>query len=685
MSIAKKITLSIASCCIILAVLLSSVSLYKTTSMVSDKSSKLIEKTITEEGEEFEDCLSSASSSIDILEETIKSSIDLSKTHDDAYMNNLVESLKPSVNGIAKSNENIFNFLVLFDTSINPNHHSIWINDPNTDGNFVEVDASVRYTLDPSNQKQSWYFECIKNKQSVWMTPYTDETTGKPVVTYYKPIYKDNALLGVLMIDILLDKVQNRILNNKPLANGSFALVDNDLNIVIHKDLKGNLSDLDSKSLGNLKDTVSNNKQGYVEYNNKKNLLYYYKLSSNWSLVALENYNDIFQDVRKTSIFLLLIAIVLVSIACFIGVYVSKSITKNLKKVVTLIHSTSELDLNYYKEFEDLTNNKDETGDIARSVMHLRVNLRDIVSSIKKSSSETLNSSTTLNESNKEMLDSIQAVSATMEQLSAGVQQNTVDTESASSKLISLGDKITSVVTLSNDVTKKSIAVKDDTDNCFESLEDLSSKMDVNSNITISIINKVDSLNEKSQFISSILTTIQTIATQTNLLALNAAIEAARAGEHGKGFSVVADEIRKLSEQTTDSAKEIDNLLGEIKLEVESTKEGMDTMTSSSNDVTSSVVTLKGSIKNIDDSFALVSDNLNTLMTEINYINKYKNDVINNIEGISATSQEFAASSEEISASLDQGINEMNNIVSITDTLKELVNNLEDLSSKFKI
>jgi len=191
----------------------------------------------------------------------------------------------------------------------------------------------------------------------------------------------------------------------------------------------------------------------------------------------------------------------------------------------------------------------------------------------------------------------------------------------------------------------------------------------------------IEGLTKEFEKVVESINQINSIAGQTNLLALNASIESARAGEAGKGFAVVADEIRKLAEQTTASAKNINNVIKTVNEQIGESKEAMETMDQQSiksatiieattQDITKTMDYLKVSNVFIED----ISKGLGT-------IDQKRETVVSTINNIAAVSEEFTASSEEVSAAMETQQEEM---TIINNRLNDINKQITGLNEQLK-
>jgi len=181
----------------------------------------------------------------------------------------------------------------------------------------------------------------------------------------------------------------------------------------------------------------------------------------------------------------------------------------------------------------------------------------------------------------------------------------------------------------------------------------------------------IERLGSSSQAIGEIISVIEDIADQTNLLALNAAIEAARAGEQGRGFAVVADEVRKLAERTSDATKEIAKMIKGIQTETHE-----------------AVIVMQTGTKEVENGIKL-ADEAGQSLTSIVHSSQ---ELINMITQISAASEEQSATSEEISSNvmsiskvISETARQIEDIANASDGLSQQTNLLSEIMTQFKL
>lgn len=191
----------------------------------------------------------------------------------------------------------------------------------------------------------------------------------------------------------------------------------------------------------------------------------------------------------------------------------------------------------------------------------------------------------------------------------------------------------------------------------------------------------VDTAKQIGQFVES----IESIAEQTNLLALNAAIEAARAGEAGKGFAVVADEVRKLADQSKQATEQIISLMESISQEAAQANTAMDDMKKVSQEQSHAVDKTHSSFRNIADAIGVIIDKIQDVNSAVESMQNDKNQVLEAIENISSVSQETAASSQQVAATTEGQLNAIEDMNEAAQRLDELVHELDKKLKKYKL
>lgn len=190
-------------------------------------------------------------------------------------------------------------------------------------------------------------------------------------------------------------------------------------------------------------------------------------------------------------------------------------------------------------------------------------------------------------------------------------------------------------------------------------------------------VKNVEMLNEKTKAVKDILSTIMGISTQTHLLALNASVEAARAGDAGKGFEVVAEEIKILSDQTRVATQNISEILAELNKNVE-------IVTTSINHSAEIVEEQNSLIKETKNNFDIIDTGVNQLMEVINDFKRVIGDIADASEVISNGATELSANSEEVSALSNEGADVVTQAVEDMNKVKEALTNIYRLAQEIR-
>jgi methyl-accepting chemotaxis protein len=185
--------------------------------------------------------------------------------------------------------------------------------------------------------------------------------------------------------------------------------------------------------------------------------------------------------------------------------------------------------------------------------------------------------------------------------------------------------------------------------------------------------------------IGAITEAISQISEQTNLLALNAAIEAARAGEQGKGFAVVAEEVRKLASQSAISAGKVRELIDGIQKKSKDAVKAMEVGNIIAKEQSASVIDARGIFVEILKSIDKISEDMTSIKGYSLNMESEKNDLIEILETLSASTEENSAATQQVSASTEQQLISVEQILSHTQDLKSLAEKLRESVDAFQV
>lgn len=423
---------------------------------------------------------------------------------------------------------------------------------------------------------------------------------------------------------------------------------------------------------------------GSMEINHQgKRYLYVYAPTgaTGITLCGLIPYENIMEDAKAIRNITVILVILAVAIALIIGNRIAVSISKTLYEMVDSLEKVAEGDLTT----DFVTKRKDEFLRLNEGLNHMLNGFRDIITDVKGFGKEVNNLSGTVAEIADSIHVSMSGISDSADEVARGVVSQSEDAENCNVKMTEFSNQIIVVCEQAENMGSMTDKASDAVRQGKVIIENLNQQSETIVKLANELGQDIENVKKRSDDIEDIIDTINEIASQTNLLSLNASIEAARAGENGRGFSVVADEIRKLASQSMEAADQIKHIVENIRKTTQQTTDSAQKTEEyifKQADSLEETITIFASINNCVDELVT---GLNRMLKDMRGISNERNQMEDSIQSISAVSHQIAASTGGVANTLGEQVQLLSKLTEQAERLARRVASLEKAMSKFKI
>ncbi len=392
-----------------------------------------------------------------------------------------------------------------------------------------------------------------------------------------------------------------------------------------------------------------------------------------WQLVGNIPVSFLVKDAKAISNLTWLMSLIAALIAGGIGAIVMLSVGRPLSQLRTLMNEGERGNLTVRSTIRK----KDEIGQVSDSFNRMMEEITGLVRQTNLSAQEVLATAASLSDASRKTAGAAKEIAVATEEIANGATNLAVEAEKGSDLTVQIGTQVQSVIDANVEMGQSANEVEEAGRTGSVYMDNLIQKTGQTEEMTRSMVEKVDKLQESTGSIRKILDVLGNITKQTNILSLNATIEAARAGAAGKGFMVVADEIRKLADQSRESISVVGGIVEKISSEIEETV----SVLSEAYPIFQEQI---DSVREANQIFVTVQDNMS------GFINRLSSgtDSVRQLEGAQSTlalaMSNVSAVAEEASATSEEVASLSNEQLSISDGLVQLSSNLEVVSGKLR-
>jgi methyl-accepting chemotaxis protein len=487
----------------------------------------------------------------------------------------------------------------------------------------------------------------------------------------------DISEVGVVLIELKIEALSEQLEGLSDRENHIF-IIDDNQNIT-YADEAAIISTPSKIKLQDNKE--SNYFESTGQYEEDALIAYDVSKVTGWNLVGSYPVNSLVKDATAILKQTVLIAFFAALVAIAIGFFVVRMIGRPLVQLRNLMKEGERGNL----QVRTNINSQDEIGQLGQSFNEMMERITTLVKQTNYSAQEVLGNAGQLLDASKKTALSAQEISVATEEIAGGASTLAIEAERGNDLTTHIVGQMNQVVEANLQMGNSASEVRKVSEQGIEYMSLLIAKTNSTEKMIRSMSDKVDKLKDSTNSIRKILDVLNNMTKQTNILSLNATIEAARAGAAGKGFMVVADEIRKLADQSRQSIGIVGQITDTIQQEIDTTVEVLSEAYPIFQEQIASVKDADLIFKNVHNNMGGFIHQLDSVTESIQQLEQSQMTLSEAMSSVSAVSQQSSATSEEVASLSTEQLNVSQGLVQLAEKLEALSNDLKKSLSSFTV
>ena len=391
-----------------------------------------------------------------------------------------------------------------------------------------------------------------------------------------------------------------------------------------------------------------------VEYKFNGTVKYaaYYIMSNNDIVVVSADEDDALSGINRITQLATSVLVGIVIIMCIVAYVIGKWIAKPLVKLSSAVEEIAEGNLSV--SFDGIKDSNDEIGLIKTRMQHMTAMLSDIVEKIRAASDHMTTSSTELDETSEQTLSANGEISRAVQDVAEGSTNMATSILDINDNLGTMSSETQVIDSSVHEIKQQAAIVQESSQLMSEKMRNMqqsSARMDAG---IATISDRIQKVNEVVDRVSQIVSIIEDISGQTNLLSLNASIEAARAGDAGRGFAVVAEEIRVLSDNTSEQLENIKNIISELISECNECVKASENIVEDNVTQKEEIGYVLSEFGTLDEQIGLTVDKAEEIKQLVETMVELNGNITTSSGGLTDVSSANAAATEEMTANIEE-------------------------------